>query len=483
MTSLNDLGCFDQAIWTALDDGVMLNTINYNKDINWLGFHFEPILYFFVPLYYLLPSVNWLILVQSFSLSVAAVPIFALARQVTKSEKQALLWCICYLFNPYLISAAVWDFHEVSVAVPFITLSLLAIENQHKRLFILCCLILLLCKEHMGLMVSSLGFVYAVKNRPNYIGMMIILLGVIMSALILGLIMPLLSPTQQHVMFSDGMDQLSRYSWLGHSPVEMIKTLVTSPGYVVNKMVYQYEFINYLKNLLLPFLFTSVLAPLFILPASADLLVNSLSDNPLMRGMISYHSVSIVPVLTVAAIYGCQKLPECWRFLSRKRIARYVCLSSLMLGYFAGPFPLPYMLNAWHPTRTVTFYDQRVDDIKELIDQASVTVQANVGPHFSQRNAIYRFPNKINQSQYIILHLYSPTKQLRGTFVGTLYHHLEMNPEDYLNTIEDLLVYKNFNIVYWNDPWLVLGKNSEPFNENVKMELKKKIESLRTEWL
>ena len=56
MTSLNDLGVFDQAVWGTLHGQFMLNTSNeFNQQINWLGFHFHPILLLFVPLYAIAP--------------------------------------------------------------------------------------------------------------------------------------------------------------------------------------------------------------------------------------------------------------------------------------------------------------------------------------------------------------------------------------------------------------------------------------------
>ena len=81
MSSLNDLGVFDQAVWGTLHGQFLLNTSNeLNQPINWLGFHFNPVLLLFVPLYALSPSVEWFALAQALALSIAAWPIFLLAR-------------------------------------------------------------------------------------------------------------------------------------------------------------------------------------------------------------------------------------------------------------------------------------------------------------------------------------------------------------------------------------------------------------------
>lgn len=44
MSSINDLGVFDQAVWSALHGEYLLNTSQLNQLINWLWFHFHPIL-------------------------------------------------------------------------------------------------------------------------------------------------------------------------------------------------------------------------------------------------------------------------------------------------------------------------------------------------------------------------------------------------------------------------------------------------------
>ncbi|MGB6012803.1 MAG: DUF2079 domain-containing protein, partial [Desulfobacterales bacterium] len=60
MSSINDLGQFDQAVWGGLHGEPFLNTITLNQPANWLGLHFQPILILFVPLYAIIPSIIWL---------------------------------------------------------------------------------------------------------------------------------------------------------------------------------------------------------------------------------------------------------------------------------------------------------------------------------------------------------------------------------------------------------------------------------------
>ena len=288
MTTIGDLGCYDQALWGVLHKGFLLNSSLFSQSFNWLGIHFNPVLYLFVPFYYFLPTVNWFIFAQTAALSIAALPIFSLARQVTSSEKQALLWSVIYLFNPFVLSADAWDFHPVNFAVPFMALSFLAIEQQSLGLFTFANLTLLLCQEQFGLAVAGFGLLYGLKNQEKQVSCIFIVMGIISILFILAVVMPSLSPTKQHVMLGGHSGEnihLNRYNWLGYSLKAVINTLIFSPLHVFKTVVFEFQGMRYLILLSFPFLLTEFAAPSFMLPMIADLLANMLSANPMQRNI------------------------------------------------------------------------------------------------------------------------------------------------------------------------------------------------------
>lgn len=212
MTSINDLGVFDQAVWGTLHGKFMLNTSNeFNQHINWLGFHFHPVLLLFVPLYAIAPYPEWFALAQALALSVAAWPIYLLTSRILKSETAGLIWAIAYLVNPFLLSAAAWDFHPVTLAVPFFAMGLLAVEKADSRLLFLSCLPLLFIQEQLGASVACFGLLWWLRRHGWKTATALILLGLGHLLLVVVLIMPALSPTGAHVMLASELGQLSRY--------------------------------------------------------------------------------------------------------------------------------------------------------------------------------------------------------------------------------------------------------------------------------
>jgi len=493
LTSIHDLGIFDQAVWGVLHGESLLNTSQFNQPINWLGFHFHPILFLFVPFYALVPSIIWFIIAQAFALSITAWPIFLLASRVCQSEKAGLIWVLVYLLNPFLLSAAAWDFHPITLAVPFVAMSMLGIESKNFRLLLLSCLVILSCKEHLGIMVIGFGLLWWIKNKRWKSAVVLILIGITHFILVLMVIMPALSPTGAHAMLNKGIGQKGRYTWLGSSPGEAIQTMFTRPFYVCKRVILETSGAIYFALLFIPFVGLPLAAPEFLLPGLADLACNMLSEVSMPRSPFGYHSASLIPVLTVAAIYGVERISRWNKKYSAKELTNLVLIASFVSCYILAPLPLPGAANHWRPTHFLNLPDPSVLTIRFLIDEeASVSAQSNIGSHFSQRREIYRYPNKVGEVDVIILRLESPTtninnlpdqlKYRRRYVLKMLDSHLSMDRVDYIISIEHLLSGKEYGVIYWNDPWLVMKQGELNKGSNQVREIEQKLNQLRKEW-
>lgn len=486
MSSINDLGVFDQAVWGTLNGEFLLNTSNpLGIPINWLGFHFHPVLLLFVPFYAISPSVEWFTVAQSAALSFSAWPIFLLASRVGRSEKVGLLWALAYLVNPFFLNAAVWDFHPIVLAVPFIAIALLAIEKSDGRMLFFSCLPLLFIQEHLGLTVAGFGLLWWLRCRSWQTAIGLIFLGVVHAMLVIGLVMPAFSPTGGHLMISGNLGQLSRYSWLGNSASEIMQNLVSYPLAVAEALIFQTDGITYLALLLTPFLGYPLAAFGLLLPALPDLAANLLSSNSMPRSAFSYHSASLVPMLAAAAIYGARSISLHTSRFSLVELTGLSLAASLAAGYGLSPLPLPGARNLWAANPFISLPDPSVAMIREAVGgERSLSVQANVGAHFSQRREIHPYPGKIGQVDAIILRLASPTFNLgphEPWFDGTLAWHLQMQTGDFLSSVECLLQGHAYGILLWDDPWLVLEKNAAA-SSLMQQKVRLRLSQLQREW-
>jgi uncharacterized membrane protein len=495
MSSIDDLGVFDQVIWSTLNGNILQTTINpFGTPINWLGFHFQPVLLLFVPLYALTPTVTWLIIAQAAALSLAAWPLYLLAHHIFKSHKSGLIWALVYLANPFLLSADTWDFHPITLAVPFISLGFLAVAKNNARLLLLSCLILLTCKEHLGLAVAGFGILWWLKHRGWRTPLILTTMGVGHLILVLCFIMPAFSPTDTPAMLSEQLGQASRYSWLGTSLTEVLHTLLTQPDYVWQNVINMGGWI-YWGGLLMPFLYIfPILGFPLLLPGLADLAANTLSANAMPRGLWSYHSASLIPVLVAAAIDGVKRISLWQNKVSTQQLSGLVLATSLVFGYFLLPLPLMGTFNFWAPSNVLNWPASEVQTIRQVVgDKASLSVQANIGAYFTQRLKIYTYPVKAVETDAIVLRLKSPTTNInalpeniekgsRKDIPSWLDGHLQMDRTEYVASIDRLLAKSEYGILIWDDPWLVLSRGADNSRPEAKREVHQLLMKLRSEW-
>ena len=486
-----DLANFDMAIWNTIQGRILMIHMDiFDVPVSRLATHFDPIQLIFVPFYLLSPTVAWFTAGQALALAITAWPVYLLASRIFESEKNGLIWALIFLVNPFLLNAAAWDFHPITLAVPFVALGLLAVESKNFKIMLFCALVILLCKEHLGVMIIGFGILWWIRTRQWIPGTALVLLGAAHFYLVLQVIMPAFSPTGQHVMVSEGLGQLSRYAWLGDSVGDIVRTLITQPIYVLKTVLISMGGLGYLVLLLIPFLFFPLLGLIYLLPGMADLAANMLSANPMPRSEFAYHSVTLIPIFTVAAIYGINKFSMWQKRFSTKEISMLVLFASLFMGYLLAPFPIPGAKNIWAPASFIHLPDSRVQNIRSIIgDEASISVQANIGAHLSQRPEIYRFPNRVGQVDAIVLWLESPTKNIhnyldeqekRQFISDMLDNHLQMDREDFLASVAELLLDEDFGVAYWDDPWLVLKRNMN--GKDVANDVMAKLEELREKW-
>jgi uncharacterized membrane protein len=113
-----DLGIFVQALYTTwADRRILFETPDSIISESYLGIHFSPILFLFVPLVGFFPPAETLLLLQT---AILALPTYFLYRDVyikTGSKRLANLISVWYLLNPALHSTNLYDFHTQSLMI------------------------------------------------------------------------------------------------------------------------------------------------------------------------------------------------------------------------------------------------------------------------------------------------------------------------------------------------------------------------------
>jgi len=395
LTNGLDIGNVDQTLWNTAHGHFMQFTLMAPVQ-NRLALHVEPILLLFVPFYWLGVGGPVLLLVaQAGVVALGAWPLYQLSRlqlgQTSPAGKR-LDWALlaiplAYLLLPTLESAALFDFHAVTLAPVFLLAAFLALEQRQNRRFWLWALLAMACKEDMPLVVAMLGLYAGLAQRRWRLAALIVVAAAIWFGAAVAVIQPLFA--------AGGNIQLNRYGWLGHSPPEMLQTLLTRPDVLLAHMQ-QVDLPNYLLGLFFPTAFVALFSPLTLLPLLPPLAVNLLSDNPFTWRLEDFHyGAPLAPFLFISVVLGIRTLRN-WlvRLTARPAWAEHftVTLLALLLAFagvyhfYRGYSPLARPFN-WPP---VTPHHRQLDAVLAAIPpDAPVFAQSNLAPHLSQRPVIY----------------------------------------------------------------------------------------------
>ncbi len=148
-----DMGVFDQGIWLLSRFHAPFVTI---MGRNLFGDHTSFILLLLVPVYWVYPHAQALLVVQSWLLALAAIPIYLLGLRRLGPLLATMLAC-AYLLNPALQNGNLEQFHPECFLVLTLAVALYAAVESKGRLLAVAVIFSLLVKEDTALLLIPLG--------------------------------------------------------------------------------------------------------------------------------------------------------------------------------------------------------------------------------------------------------------------------------------------------------------------------------------
>ena len=471
-TTAFDLGNVDQAVWNTRH-GRPLAMTNIEGLTNRLGTHVEPILLPISLSYFLWSDPRTLLLLQTLIIALGAWPLYLIAKRAFEGSLKAsieqainvksqpsriarrlpeitllalpLVFVIAYLLFPALQSANQFDFHAVALAPTFFLFAFYCLETERWGWFALFSVLTMSCKEDMPLLVVMLGLYALVVRRKWVIGSITIAAAALWFALAVGVVMPAFDP--------GGVAPLAtRYDYLGDSPLEIVRTILTQPGIVFDRLVSP-ESLAYLRDLLTPVAFLSVLAPQVLVLATPTLLINLLSTDPLMHQLEGFHYGAVLaPIIVVSAAHGGAWLT---RRLPRFRLLPLVLMVTVLaatLLYHRGHGYTPLATSFRGTWPAVTNHHRLGERMaRQIPPGASLAALPHPNPHASQREYLYMIdrvenglPAPLNDADYVWL---------------DVTNGWPLHPND-LKTAVDNLLTGEYGIDQAVDGWLLLRRGA-----------------------
>jgi uncharacterized membrane protein len=377
-----DMGIFDQGVWLLSHFKSPFVTI-YGQNL--FGDHTVFIMLFFVPLYWLWPTPETLLVTQAIALAIGGIPIYLIARKVLRSRWLALIPTLAYLLYPALGWLNLENFHPDAFYVPLALFALCFLAYGRWRRYLVMVLLLLLVKEDAWLFLVPLGVFVAFRHNRK-IGLVTVGLAVLWFVIVFWGIQPRLNGA------SAGAYDAWRIPYGGMGG--LLKTTFTEPWKVIAYMLSE-EKVKYLLQLLAPLVFLPLLdwRGLIALPV----LFFNLISTFWYQSNLQYHYTSLlIPVLCVSAIYGLErfrKLNWRWTLVLVSLVVTVTC------GYFWGPlpgsrtpssFPDPNYLECLVANEALTI----------IPGDAVVAADDRFAAHLADRELVYVFPNPYSASYW-----------------------------------------------------------------------------------
>jgi uncharacterized membrane protein/pimeloyl-ACP methyl ester carboxylesterase len=404
-----DLGNMDQTVWNTIHGRIFqLTDPNGTINISRLAFHADFILVLISPLYLIWSNPEMLLLLQTIVLSLGAVFVYLIARNITQSKGLALTFSAVYLLNPALQYTNLYDFHAVTLGTTLLLATFYFFLKKNYLLFLLFAILSGSTKEEIWAITALFGLAiiarmaFENKFRLNFskkqlLEMLFGLLVFLLSTLICYALIWILIPSTR----GTGHFALAYYSDFGGTATDISKNILLMPIRTISRLISPLN-LHYLLTLLLPFGLTSLLSPLTLIFAAPDLLINLLGTNSGFHEIYYQYTAAITPFLVTSSIYGVAFIKRRFPLINNRLIIIYFIGTALISAYLYGPLP-----GAVHANVSM-FRDQlsngkNIDDfLVKIPTKYSIAASNNLGSHLSHRRNIYTIPVGIGQADVIL---------------------------------------------------------------------------------
>lgn len=368
-----DMALFDQGIWLLSRFHAPFVTV---MGRNLFGDHTAFILLLIVPLYWIYPHAQLLLVLQSCLLAGAAIPLYLLARKLLDSDVLATVLAAVYLLNPALQNGNLEQFHPEAFLTLAIAVGIYAAVEWRPRLLAAAVITALLCKQDTALLIIPLG-IWVLWRRNRRIGVLIAVGAAAWMAIAFDVVIRIILGTASFNSTRIPFGGVTGFT----------KTLFTKPGVMW----------AYLKGNGRPFyllqMATSVGWGFVFSPEIAAIAVLTFGENELanfvyMHQILYHYSLPLVPVFVAGTVYAISRLRTPAR---RRALTALAACSAVVSCYLWGLAPFSRSTYPhWSPSSPQVSYINQA--LEALPPHAVVSAYYPYVAHIDHRTRIYMWP-------------------------------------------------------------------------------------------
>jgi uncharacterized membrane protein len=410
-----DMGIFDQGVWLLSRFHAPYVTV-MGRDL--FGDHTSFILLLAVPLYWVWPEAQTLLVLQTCLIAAAAIPIYLLGRKLLDSTALATALAAAYLLNPALQQGNLEQFHPEAFLVLFVALAIYAAFEAKPVLLAVSVIACLLVKEDAALLMVPLGvWIYFRRSRT-------------WGAVIIGTSIGWAFFATQ-VLIRQLLGTSSFYT--NRIPFGGVRGLLAAP------FVHTGKFANYVRSGGRPFYlwqlgasygWVFLIAPEIAAIGLLTVAENTLSLFPYMQQITRHYTMPLVPVLALGTVFAVARLRS-----RRSRVVAtvFVTCAALVSCAFWGLAPFsrqPAILHYSHADTSATDAVLKVIPPDAVVSSSYVFVS-----HLDHRVRIYQWPTPFRATYW---YLYNQEGQRLPMADQVQYLALPTNFADYPDVLESI---------------------------------------------
>lgn len=449
-TAALDLGAYTNALYDYIHLQWNDSTTFLPEPQNLLADHFDIYLILFSP-FILIFKTYTLLIIQIAALLMGGYGIFKYFNSCENLKKYKLHGMVYFFLFFGVYSALAFDYHSNVVAACIVPWFFLAIKQQKLLKATLLALLIILGKENMPLWMAFICLGLAFEYRKTSIIRNYLILGFLFCGFTFIII-------SQHIMpafANSGELNNFKYAVIGGNLKDAIIHIISHPIDSLSVLFNNHNLKpegDFVKAELHIFLLLSGLPLLMFKPQYIVMLIpiyfqKLFHDIPSMWGVFGQYCIEFTPILTI----GSFKAISSFKSFHLKYSLPFLVL--ILTGIVSHK--MMEKTYAFTKKENIRFYQKihytRDFDVKkthltldEIPEEAIVSAQTQFVPHLALRDKIYQFP-KIEDAEYIIL-----SSVAKKTY--------PLNPQEYLNAIENIKENKNWDLIYDENELLIFEK-------------------------
>ena len=442
-----DLGIFTQSLWTtAYGDRFLYHTpeLFINPSGSFFGVHFSPMILVLLPIYWFAPTAETLLILQALALSLAAFPIYLLAKNFAGGRTAGLVFACAYLIYPAVQFVNLYEFHMQAFLPFLLTFTVYYVLKEDWSRYIPFLVLSLMIEEHVALILVFLGVymlwrykssIFTSLKKRDFADRRLI---VPVATIVLCVLWYWFTLWQRDTFFPINPLAMGEFLGTGNfatlgatNPLGVPLAIILNPINAFQALMNDGAMkLLYFVLLFGPLAFFSLASPALLIPTIPMFVFSLVSDSRLHHMLGVHYEAYTIAFIFAAAILGLQSIQK--HGLSKvRRGMKVIMLFSIIFFVVASPVG-PVVSNIYpnYASFSIGEHERALSEVLATIPaNASILTQNNIFPHVSNRVQAYVIPS---------IHLNNTVSDLAINFtkqiVGEVEYVLVDNASDTVST-------------------------------------------------